>query len=599
MRILHVVPLVDDQGSYGGAVTVAVNQCIELRRRGHDARIAASWLGEGRPPAELEGVPAHLFRVRPLAPGTGLSALFTPGLLRWVHDHARSFDVAHLHFAPHLVPLAVAAVLRRADVPYVVQAHGALRPAQGVRGRLVDHRLTRDALLSAHHVFTLTPEERDDVAHLSGMATGISLLRHGVVLPERVPAGAGDGPVDVLFMDRLQPNRRVLAFAAAAERLVSDGVDATFTVIGPDGGDLRALRRFIADRPALAGRLRYDGALPHDHAVGRLRRADLYVSASVEDQASPMGLLEAMAGGIPSICTTGCGLAGTLAREQAAIVANPTDDALYGAMRRLLVDRAGRARLSARAAATAAKVFSMAAVAEVLEEEYAGALPAVPPGAARRAVTGHRPGAAPRQRLLWVTAQVTPAHVEVWDALQGGTDLTVALLETPGRPAGVAPWGRPAIGAGELTGRGYAVVPVVAPADRAPTALRALVRDRPGVVVLEGDRPGTFATVSRWARRSGVHVVTATGEEGPGSAAARASMPPGRNRPMDLDLRPSPGTWPVALRGAAPASRGSGRSGSAGHGSTTWPGARHAKRGDGSPDVIDLQQPAASWPHPC
>lgn len=371
MRILHVVTLVDDQGSYGGAITIAVNQCIELRRRGHDARIAGGWRGEGRPPEHLEGVPAHLFRVRTLAPGMGFSGLFAPALPRWTRDHVGSFDIAHLHLARDLVPLSVAAVLRRAEVPFVVQTHGALQPSRGIRTRLLDRGLTRDTLLAARHIFALTPDERDAVARVSGTAHGISLLRNGVVLPERVPATDDDGPVDVLFLSRLHPNRRVLAFAAAAERLVADGVDATFSIVGPDGGDLRALRRFIAERPALHERLRYEGALPHDRAVERLRRADLYVLPSIEDQAYPMGLLEAMAAGVPSICTTECGLAGTLAREQAAIVANPTDDAVYGAMRRLLVDRAARARLSARAAATAASVFSMTAVAEILEEEYA------------------------------------------------------------------------------------------------------------------------------------------------------------------------------------------------------------------------------------
>lgn len=514
MRILHVVTLVDDQASYGGAVTVAVNQCVELRRRGHDARIVGGWRGGGRPPTRLEGVPAHLFRARPVVPAMGFSALFSPALLRWVRDHAGSFDVAHLHLARDLVPLSVAAVLRRAEVPYVVQAHGALQPARGVRARIFDRRLTQLTLLSARHIFAVTPEERDAVARIAGAAEGISLLRNGIVLPERVPATSEGGPADVLFLGRLQPNRRVMAFAAAAERLVADGIDATFSVVGPDGGDLRALRRFIADRPGLAGRLRYEGALPHDRAVDRLRRADLYVLPSVEDQAYPMSLLEAMAAGVPSICTTDCGLAGILAREQAAIVANPTDDALYGAMRRLLVDRPARALLSARAAATAASVFSMTPVVEVLEQEYGA--PATAPA---------------RRRLLWITGDATAAHVQVWDALRAGTELAVALLDDGRTTHGIAH--------GDLAGRGYSVVRVPVTGDRAPEALRAMVRDRPDAVILDGERPGTYRTVTRWAQRSGVEVVAASAEAGPGAAAAEAALLRGRGSAVELDLRPA------------------------------------------------------------
>jgi glycosyltransferase involved in cell wall biosynthesis len=543
MRILHVVTLVDDQASYGGAVTVAVNQCIELRRRGHDASIAAGWGGTGTPPAQLEGVPAHLFRAHPVAPGMGFSALFSSSLVHWVSDHATSFDVAHLHLARDLVPLSVAAVLQRAQVPYVVQTHGALRPDRGLRTRLVDQRMTRRTLLSARHVFVLTPDERDAVARIAGATEGISLLRSGIVLPERVPATSDEGPADVLFLGRLQPSRRVMAFAAAAERLVTDGVEATFSVVGPDGGDLKTLRRFIADRPELAGRLRYEGALPHDQAVDRLRHADLYVLPSVEDQPAPMSLLEAMASGVASICTTECGLAGTLAREGAALVANPSDDAIYGAMRRLLVDRVARARISAAAAATAASVFSMAAVAEVLEEEYA--------------LTGDA-ATTPSPRLLWITDAADDVHAEIWDALRAGTDLTVAVLDTTDPAATRIPLreqgrralreqghrsgreqGRRALREqGHRSGREQGRRALREQGHRSGRELRDLIRSRPDVVVLETRRPGLRRAVARWARWSGVRVVTASPERGPGAAAAEATAAlPGGSRQVDLDLR--------------------------------------------------------------
>jgi glycosyltransferase involved in cell wall biosynthesis len=525
MRILHVVTLVDDQASYGGALTVAVNQCIELRRRGHDARIVGGWRGSGQAPTQLEGVPAHLFRVRPVAPGLHFSGLFSPGLLRWVRDHVGSFEIAHVHLARDLVPLSVAALLRRAELPYVVQTHGSLTPDPRRAARTVDRALTRNTLLGARHIFVLTPEERDVVARVAGSAERISLLRNGIVLPDRVPASISAGPADVLFLGRLQPSRRVMAFAAAAERLVTDGVDATFAVVGPDGGDLKALRRFIVARPALRNRLRYEGVLAHDRAVERLRRADLYVLPSVDDQAYPMSLLEAMAAGVPSICTTMCGLAGTLAREGAAIVANPTDDALYGAMRRLLTDHTGRARLSARAAATAASAFSMTAVAEVLEEEYGTR-------DLRAAGTG-------RQSMLWITDRIQSPHLDVWDALRPSTDLTVALLDDDrgGGPAGVEE--------SDLAGRGYPVVRVHAGRSGTPRGLRTMIRNRPDVVIVDGERRGLLEPVTRWARRAGVHVVESTPATGPGAAAARASLLPGRARSVDLDLRTLPRSGPL------------------------------------------------------
>ena len=94
MRILHVVTVVDDRSSYGGPLTVAINHCQELSRRGHDARILAGWLGAGEPPTELEGVPARLFPVRRLIPGMRFSSLLSPALLRGLRREARDYRAA-------------------------------------------------------------------------------------------------------------------------------------------------------------------------------------------------------------------------------------------------------------------------------------------------------------------------------------------------------------------------------------------------------------------------------------------------------------------------------------------------------------------------
>jgi glycosyltransferase involved in cell wall biosynthesis len=505
MRILHVVSLVDDQASYGGTLTVAANQCLELRRRGHDARIVGGWRGQGPPPTRLDGVPARLFPVRSAIPGLGLSGLYSPALLRWVREHAGSFDLGHVYLARDLIPLSVARVLRRCDLPYVVQTHGALPPGQTRLAAMLDTRLTRPALLGARHTFVLTPDERDVVARIAGTTEQISLLQPGVQLPERVPAGTADGPPDVLFLGRLRPSRRVMAFAAAAEKLLADGIEATFSVVGPDGGDLGRLRRFIADRPELAGRLRYEGVLPHHRAIDRLRRADLFVMPSIAEQAYPMSLLEAMAAGVASICTTSCGLAGTLAGEQAAIVANPTDDALYGAMRRMLTDRAARIRISARAAVTAASVFSMAVVAEALEQEYGAS-----------SGSAHRPV---RRSVLWITPDADRARAEVWDRLRTDVDLTVALR------------------------------------DVRPDALRALLRDRPELVVLDGIGPALARTVARWAGWSGVEVLTAEPGTDPEQLARTVLAGPAIGDPDGSDPQPGEPVAGSAVAGQATSRR--------------------------------------------
>jgi glycosyltransferase involved in cell wall biosynthesis len=374
VRILHVVTLVDDASSYGGPLTVAVNQCRELRRRGHDARILAGWKGNGTPPTEIETVPAHLFPVRTVIPGMRFSGLFSAPMVAWLHRNARTFDVAHLHFARDLVPLSAGAVLRRARLPYVTQTHGMVVPDRRPHARAIDAALTLRLLRDARTRFALTDAEATAMDSLLGATRTTERLHNGVEIPDT--ARQETDPPDVLFMARLHPRKRVMDFAEAARTLLEEGHDATFSIVGSDDGDLPKLLQFLAANPTLKGRLRYEGALPHTEALKRLQRAGIYALPSV-DEPFPMTLLEALAHGVPSICTDSCGLASDLAETRAAMVVQAGAEGTTGAVRRLLTDASERARLSSSGRAAARETYAASTVADLLTRAYRGQLEAV------------------------------------------------------------------------------------------------------------------------------------------------------------------------------------------------------------------------------
>jgi glycosyltransferase involved in cell wall biosynthesis len=367
VRILHVVTLVDDASSYGGPLTVAVNQCRELRRRGHDARILAGWKGNGAPPTEIEAVPAHLFPVRTVIPGMRFSGLFSAPMVAWLHRNARTFDVAHLHFARDLVPLSAGAVLRRARLPYVTQTHGMVVPDRRPHARAIDAALTLRLLRDARTRFALTDAEATAMDALLGATRTTERLHNGVEIPDT--ARQETDPPDVLFMARLHPRKRVMDFAEAARTLLEEGHDATFSIVGSDDGDLPKLLQFLAANPTLKGRLRYEGALPHTEALKRLQRAGIYTLPSV-DEPFPMTLLEALAHGVPSICTNSCGIAADLRRHGAALVVRPGATDIAAAERRLLANAHERARLSAAGPSAVAAEFGATVVGDRLLTSY-------------------------------------------------------------------------------------------------------------------------------------------------------------------------------------------------------------------------------------
>jgi glycosyltransferase involved in cell wall biosynthesis len=367
MRVIHVVTLVDGASSYGGPLTVAVNQCRELRRRGHDARLLAGWRGGDRVPSELEGVPAYLFRVRQAVPGMRFSGLVSVAMATWLRRNAATYDVAHLHLARDLVPLGAGLVLHRAGVPYVTQTHGMVLPDRRPHAKLIDRLATLGVLRRAKARFVLTDAEQAAVDELLACPGSTDRLPNGVeVSPHhRTPRQ----PLDVLFMARLHPRKRVMDFALAAEALIAEGCDATFSVVGADDGDLSRLVQFMAARPELQGQLRYEGALPHDEAMARLAESAVFVLPSV-DEPFPMTLLEALAGGVPSVCTTSCGVATALAERGAAVVVPPDTLALTEAIRSLLASPSRRASLSAAARTAAASLFAPDVVTDRLLAAY-------------------------------------------------------------------------------------------------------------------------------------------------------------------------------------------------------------------------------------
>lgn len=369
MRILHVVTLVDERNSYGGPLTVAINHCQELRRRGHDAVIAAGWRGQGDVPTEIEGVPAHLFPVTPVLPGMRFAGLYSFGLARWIRSDRRAVDVAHVHLARDLVPLSAARAFYRAGVPYVTQTHGMVVPDERLAARLLDRFVTAPVLRRAACRLVLTTAEQQALKAVCGPQSRTEHLPNGIRTSETAEIKPAHPILDVLFMARLHPRKRVMEFARAAEQVGAGRKDVTFSIVGPDDGDLPQLRDFIASRPHLGGTLAYEGSLPHEMALERLARADVYVLPSV-DEPFPMSVLEALGAGVPAVCTDSCGIADPLARRKAVAVTSGEPGALAKTLESLIADPAQRSALRLAGLEAVHSEYSIEAVVDQLEKHY-------------------------------------------------------------------------------------------------------------------------------------------------------------------------------------------------------------------------------------
>lgn len=365
MRILSVVTLISPQGEYGGPVRVALNQARELIELGHSVIVCAATRGFDTPPAQMSGVPLRLFPARQVLPGSGFAGLAAPSLWCGVTRHVTEFDVCHIHAARDLVTLPAAAIARARNVPFVLQTHGMIDRSTKPLAVPLDLALTRPVLRGAGRILYLTPVERQGLIEVGGAGLPLVELPNGVPwADEHEPPAASE----VLYLARLAERKRPALFAEVAAELSAEFPDASFALVGPDEGEGDNVRRVIAASPA-GERLTWEGPIPPEGTLDRMRRASVYVLPSV-DEPYPMSVLEAMSIGLPVVITDSCGLAGIVERADAGIVVGPSRGSLQQAIRDLLADPDEARRKGLRGRAFVRDELAMSTIAGNLADLY-------------------------------------------------------------------------------------------------------------------------------------------------------------------------------------------------------------------------------------
>lgn len=366
MRILSVAAYLSGDGSYGGPVSVALDQADALQTAGHEVTLAAGWDGVVQPSSSAR---LRLFRARkPLR--QSFAGLVAPGLPAWVMRHAREFDVVHVHVTRDLVTLPAAEAARLRGVPVVLQTHGQIRPQASRFQRLLDVLLTRRLFRGTGAFLALTPHEEDDLRALQVDDARVHRIDNGVPAAAGSATPPGDAPL-VLYSSRLADRKRPGAFVAAAGIVHRARPDARFELWGPDGGELAAVQADIADR-GLTGVCAYRGAASVDQARAHLADASVFVLPSVAEP-FPMALLEAFSAGLPAVITDRTGLSPVARETGAARVTDGSPEEIASEVLRLLDDPACWAATATAARSLAEQRFTMPRIAERLTGVYRAA----------------------------------------------------------------------------------------------------------------------------------------------------------------------------------------------------------------------------------
>lgn len=362
MRIVHVVTYVSEDGAFGGPIAVAVAQLTELARQGHDVELIAGW--DGKAILNVTDVQITLFRAHAVMP-LGFSGLWAPGLMKAVRSRAKAGAVIHIHLARDLITLG-AAITTTSLSALVLQTHGMVMPDNRIAAKILDKIATRPVLSSAKCVLALTDDEAAGLSEVAKGSIRTQMIANGVA--KSMTAADDRNQREILFLSRLHPRKRVLYFAQMCQILVERGIDAKFSVVGPDEGDLHDLLAFTKEN-SLGNYMFYEGPLPSGRGTERLAAAAIYVLPSV-GEVFPMTILEALAARTPVVTTRDSGIAPTLEKLEAAVVTDGSPVEMANAVERILNNKDFSSTLVSNGTKALETNFSIEAVSNRLISIY-------------------------------------------------------------------------------------------------------------------------------------------------------------------------------------------------------------------------------------
>ena len=239
----------------------------------------------------------------------------------------RRWDVIHIHSslnASFARDMALTLPARTAGVPFVLQVHGGptdwLEPSNGGARA----RLARWTLESAGAVVAVSQAWGDTLQRLAPRA-------HVVVIPNgvEIPARSGGNPAGpVVATGRLGPPKGTFVLIEAVA-----SIEGLKSVIAGDGeiGEARKL----ATRLDAGARISIPGWLEESERECLLDGASIYCLPS-RSEGLPMGLLEAMAHGLPVVVSPVGGIVDLVSDGKNGLVVSPDDpDALAEALKLL------------------------------------------------------------------------------------------------------------------------------------------------------------------------------------------------------------------------------------------------------------------------
>lgn len=341
MKIAIVCPYAWDR--YGGVQTHVRSLAAALRRRDHRVLVIAPTAGEVG--TEEPGV-RTVGRTLPVpANGSVAPLAFGPLAAAAMRRELREFDADVVHIHEPLVPSLSLLALWNARSPVVGTFHAAA-------GSSVGYRLARPLLERALHRVTVRTAVSNAARALAEeyFPGDFVITPNGIDLERFEKASAmrlSESPMSVLFFSRLEKRKGLSVLVRAAALMT----DVAFRLVVAGAGPLERSAKSLA--ASLGVEAEFLGRVDEADVAGLYRSATVYCAPGLGGESFGIVLLEAMASGVPVVCSDLPGFR-DVAKDQALLVPPGDPASLAEALRRVLVDPSERERMSKASRARAA-----------------------------------------------------------------------------------------------------------------------------------------------------------------------------------------------------------------------------------------------------
>jgi glycosyltransferase involved in cell wall biosynthesis len=247
--------------------------------------------------------------------------IVTPYYLPFIaRKKIKEYDLIHIHEHRTFLAVIVQYFAKKYNIPYVVQAHGSVRPffQKETIKNIYDFLFGNNILKNASKVIAVSDNEVEEYKSMGVEKNKIEIVPNGINLSEfkNLPnkgefrknyTSLKNSEKVILYLGRIHKIKNIDLIIIAFADLLKELGKIKLVIIGPDAGNLLNLKRLIKDLN-INDEVLFTGPVYERDKLEAYVDSDVFVSMC-NDEIFGITFLEALASGTPVICSEEGGIA--------------------------------------------------------------------------------------------------------------------------------------------------------------------------------------------------------------------------------------------------------------------------------------------------